>query len=69
MCSKIKLLFVLKLCPKLPTLKEFLLHGTATVVASVVRSVQPTIVANLSHWESTFVYNTMSFASAAAYTC
>jgi len=38
-------------------------HGTSTV-ASVLNLVRPTIVASLSHWASTFVYNTWAWHSA-----
>ena len=35
-------------------------HGTSTV-ANVVNFVRPTTIASLSHWASTFVYNTIVF--------
>jgi len=44
---------------------EKLRHGTSTV-ASVVNLVRPTTIACLSHWASTFVYNTMAVTQGVA---
>jgi len=62
--------FRLETCPKVWLSGFFLFffrHETSSIVASVVNLVQPTTVASLSHWASTFVYNTTASRGSSMY--